>query len=144
MEITENANLRGVLELKVYRRDQLIEHWRDKNMIVTGAKALMASLIAGDSIDAIASIGFGTGSNAAAPSNTGLTNAHWKPLSGHSYPKPGKVKFSFELGTTEANGLAICELGLRTTTNKLFSRKVRGVIEKDSDISLTGSWTITF
>lgn len=144
MKITEDVAMKGALELKIYRRGQLIEHWRDDNLIVTGAKALMASLVSGDSTDAIASIGFGIGNSAATPNNTGLTGAYWKPLSEHDYPSPGKVRFLFGLGTTEANGLAICELGLRTAANKLFSRKVRGVIEKDSDISLTGSWTITF
>lgn len=144
MKINEHVTLKGVLELRVYRCGQLIEHWRDENLIVLGAKELMAMLVAGDSAEAITEVGFGVSATPASPNNTSLTGAFWKPLSSHSYPTAGKVAFSFGLGATEANGLAICELGLRTTARRLFSRKVRGIIEKDSDISLTGTWTITF
>jgi len=106
---------------------------------------MLARLISGaGSGDSVTHIGFGTGSSPASPNDTELTATHWRPLSGHSYPAPGQVMFSFNLGTTEANGLTIREFGLRTSSGELFSRKVRGGIEKNSDISLEGTWTITF
>lgn len=145
MDIKESIQLRGTLEVAVIRDDRLIDWWKDENLIVNGAREMLARLIAGDGAgDSVASIGFGTGSAPASPNDTGLTAAHWRPLSGHEYPAPGKVRFRFALSTAEANGLTIREFGLRTSSGELFSRKVRGGIEKNSDISLEGTWTITF
>jgi len=147
MDITDAVKMTGTLEIGVIRKSDglLIDHWRDENLIVDGAREMLARLIAGDGTgDTITQIGFGTSSDPASPNDTGLTSAHWRPLSGHSYPSAGKVRFDFVLSTTEANGLTIREFGLRTASGELFSRKVRGGIEKNSDISLEGTWTITF
>ncbi|MNC78397.1 hypothetical protein D3C75_1305980 [compost metagenome] len=54
------------------------------------------------------------------------------------------MRFAFTLGESEANGLNIRELGLLCADETLFARKVRGLIEKTSDLSITGSWTIIF
>lgn len=147
MDINENIEPSGTLEVAAIRASTglLVDYWKDENLIVSGAREMLARLISGDGAgDSIAHIGFGTGSAPATPNDTGLTAAHWRPLSGHSYPAPGKVQFSFALSTTEANGLTIREFGLRTSSGALFSRKVRGGIEKNNDISLEGTWTITF
>lgn len=147
MDITDAVKMTGTLEIGVIRKSDglLIDHWRDENLIVDGAREMLARLIAGDgSGDNVTHIGFGASSEPASPNDTGLISAHWRPLSGHSYPSPGKVQFDFVLSTTEANGLTIREFGLRTASGELFSRKVRGGIEKNSDISLEGTWTITF
>lgn len=144
MRIVDHFKSDGVLEINVFAVGVLVDHWTDENLIVGGAKSLMAKLIAGDTTDAIAEIGFGTGAIPAAPGDEALTAAHWRPLLGFDYPAPGKVRFLFELGVTEANGMDIREFGLRTVAGTLFSRKVRGTIEKSEDISLSGSWTITY
>lgn len=147
MDITDAVKMTGTLEVAVVRKSDglLVDWWKDENLIVNSAREMLARLIAGDGTgDNITDIGFGIGSASATPNDTGLTSAHWRPVSGHSYPAPGKVQFSFALSTTEANGLTIREFGLRTASGELFSRKVRGGIEKNSDISLEGTWTITF
>lgn len=147
MDIKESIQLSGTLEVAVIRASDglLVDWWKDENLIVNGAREMLARLIAGDGTgDSVTDIGFGTGSEPASPNDQGLTAAHWRPLSGHAYPASGKVRFSFVLSTTEANGITIREFGLRTSSGELFSRKVRGGIEKNSDISLEGTWTITF
>lgn len=144
MRFNDELGLHGALEVAVLSDGLLVDYWRDENLIVEGARAMLAQLIAGDGAgQAVAQIGFGIRGEAAKPDDDALTGAYWRPLSGHSYPRPGQVQFDFVLSTTEANGMAIREFGLRTTSGALFSRKARGVIEKNSDISLEGTWTIT-
>ena len=60
------------------------------------------------------------------------------------YPATGQVRFNWSLSTAELNGVAITEFGLLCADGTLFSRKQRKPIEKESDLSLTGSWTILF
>ena len=55
------------------------------------------------------------------------------------------MAFSFSLSPAEANGKAISEFGLFTVSGLLFARKVRAApLYKEADISLAGTWTITF
>lgn len=145
LRLRDHQDMTGILELNVYRGGELIDGFRDENLIVNGARDMLARLIAGDeSGEAVTRIGFGSGSSPASPDDTSLTGAYVRDLTGHSYPEAGQVRFSFSLATSEANGIAIREFGLITASGQLFSRKVRGVIEKNDDISFQGSWTIIF
>jgi len=136
---------KGVLEIQVYRHGQLLEHWRDANLIVNGAREIQAQRLANDGAGRhVARIGFGTGASPASPNDTALTSAYVRDLTGHDYPASGEVRFHFELARSEANGKPIREFGLIAADGTLFSRKVRGVIEKNDDISLTGTWTIIY
>lgn len=136
---------RGVLHVQVYRHGALIDEFEDDNLIVNGARDALAQLIGGDGAGkTVAQIGFGTSGDGPSPDDAALTGAYVKNLSGRTYPAPGQVEFSWSLATSEANGKAIREFGLICTDGSLFSRKVRGVIEKENDISLSGTWTITF
>ncbi|QFT84488.1 hypothetical protein FIU88_05775 [Halomonas sp. THAF12] len=138
-------DMTGILELRVYRGGELIDDWRDENLIVDGARDMLARLIAGDgSGEAVTRIGFGGNASPASPDDTALTGAYVRDLTGHSYPAAGQVRFDFALATTEANGLTIREFGLIAADGSLFSRKVRGAIEKNDDISFQGTWTIIF
>ena len=144
MQIQDGLTLKGELEVAVMRDGLVVDWFRDSNLIVEGARDMLAQLIAGDGNgNAVTEIGFGTNGDAASPDDTSLTGSYWRPLSGHTYPALGKVRFEFALSTTEANGVAIREFGLRTSDGSLFSRKARGTIEKNDDISLEGTWTIT-
>lgn len=145
LRINDTHDMTGTLELRVYRHGQLIDAWRDENLIVNNARDMLARLIAGDGAgEAVAKIGFGSGSSPASPNDTALTGAYTRSLTGHDYPEPGQVRFKFSLATSEANGIGIREFGLITADGNLFSRKVRGLIEKNDDISFEGSWTIIF
>jgi hypothetical protein len=131
--------------VQVYRHGALIDEFEDDNLIVNGARDALAQLIGGDGAGkTVAQIGFGTSGDGPSPDDAALTGAYVKNLSGRTYPAPGQVEFSWSLATSEANGKAIREFGLICTDGSLFSRKVRGVIEKENDISLSGTWTITF
>lgn len=136
----------GVLELNIFRDGLLIETWREQNLIVDGCKAVLAALLGG-SVSGKSVTKIGLGSNGALPvgSNTSLTNLFAKTLSSVTYPVAGQVRFNFLIGTGDANGLNIMEFGLITADGTLVARRVRGTaIPKDSSISFTGSWTVTF
>lgn len=145
MNITDENVLRGEFVLRVYRKGELVEEYVDKNMIMNVAKDAMARLIGGSGAGkTITKIGFGVSGIAPVPTNTALTGSYVKAVTGVTYPATGQVSFSWTLSTGEANGMAIAELGLICSDNTLFARKVRGVINKDSDLSLDGTWTIIF
>jgi hypothetical protein len=141
-----NRPVRGIFELTIIKNGKVIEHIREDNLIVNGARVQMSKLIAGDWEDCeIAAIAFGTDGTAPAVSDEEITDAFEKAVTGHTYPTEGEVKFSWNLATTEDNGQAIQEFGLLCADGTLFARRTREKpIYKESDIAMQGSWTIVF
>jgi hypothetical protein len=114
--------VQGILRYTMFKNGVPIEDVKEHNLIVT------------------------TGAEPAL-SDTSIANAFTKGLLGSSYPAAGQVKFSWNLTTAEANGKAILEFGLICEDLTLFSRRIResgNPINKESDISLEGDWTIIF
>lgn len=144
MKLTDQFTLRGDLELWLYRHDRLTDYLPGQNLIVNASRVMLANLIAGDGNgDYITDVGVGLDGTSPTPNDTGLTAPYWQKLASHTFPQPGQVAFEFVLPKSAANGMAIREFGLRTHDGQLFARKTRGVIEKDSDMSIKGTWTIT-
>ena len=141
-----SAPARGVFTLNVFRRGELIDQYRDDNLIVDRGRTNVVRLLGGaDSGLRIAKIGFGTNGAAAAPANTVLQGAFIKSLDAAEYPDAYSVLFRFSLGSDEANGLGIQEFGLLTLSGLLHARKVRGgVLVKDSDLALSGTWKLMY
>lgn len=145
MNFTDEQTLRGDFRLEVRRNGELVEVFEEKNLIVNGAKNQLARLVGGSGANRqITQIGFGIGTTAASPGNTALTSAYTKAVTSVDYPATGQVRFSWALSAAEANGKAITEFGLICADGTLFSRKVRAPIQKESDLSLSGAWTIIF
>ncbi len=136
----------GRLVINVFRGGDLVETFDEQNLIVDGYKQTHARLLGGD-VTNRSVIQFGVGTNGTAPAagNTALTGAFTKAIDTVSYPATNQVKFDFSLSSAEANGMAIMEFGLLTGNGVLYARRVRSsALNKDSDISISGSWTITF
>ena len=145
MIINDQITLRGQLSITLHRAGQQPQTITEHNMIMTAAKSALARLIAGQgSGKNINRIAFGTRGADPSPNDTAISGAYTKAVSAITFPAEGQVRFTFALGESEANGLNIRELGLLCTDETLFARKVRGLIEKTSDLSITGSWTIIF
>lgn len=136
----------GLFVLDVFRRGQLIEHVEEHNLIVDLSKQTLARLLGGDVANrSVTQFGVGTNGTAPAAGNTALTNPYLNALSAVTYPASNQVAFAFGLGTGEANGKAILEFGLITAGGVLHARKVRATaLNKDTDISFSGVWTISF
>jgi hypothetical protein len=141
-------SLRGILRYTIFKNGVPIEDVEEQNLIVTVGRTKMARLLAGDVAgNHVSKIAFGTNGTAPALTDTQITSAFTKNLLGFSYPAAGQVKFNWNLTTTEANGKAILEFGLICEDLTLFSRRIRESgkpINKESDISLEGDWTIIF
>lgn len=118
----------------------------EKNMIVNNARTALSMLVSegADTGKVITKFGVGIGNETATPADTGLTGAYINTITGHTFPEPGTVKFSWRLNYDEANGLNICEFGLFCEDDSLFSRKVREPIFKGSDLAFEGEWSIIF
>lgn len=137
---------RGDFYLEVYRAGKLIEVFEEKNLVVIGSQLAHAKLLGGDVTgQSVTQIGYGTGTVAPVFANTTLTSSYTKNIDGHSYPASNQVQFSFSLGTAEANGKAISEFGLLTGGGALYARKTRTLpLNKDVDLTFSGTWTISF
>lgn len=135
----------GAVLLQVYKDDQLVSTVEDNNLVVNLGRTNVSRLLGGDAAGkAITQIGIGTNGAATALSDTTLTNLFKKAISSVSYPDLQSVRFEFDILAEEGNGITIRELGLFSSGDVLFARKVRtGEIVKDATVRITGSWTIT-
>nr|WP_304097694.1 hypothetical protein [Mitsuokella multacida]DAE59523.1 MAG TPA: tail collar fiber protein [Caudoviricetes sp.] len=135
-------HMRGAVVLKIYRNGILEEEDSDHNLIVTAGRSKLAKLLGGGYTGAINRVGVGTGSTPAADGDKGLTNAVYIPISSTEYGE-AKVRFNFVIGSSDANGMDIVELGLFFADGTIFSRRVRkSVIGKEDDLQITGYWEI--
>lgn len=136
----------GRFLLKVYRSGLLIDVIDEKNLIVDLSKQIHARLLGGDVTNrSVTQIGFGTSAAGVSTGNTALTSSYLKAIDTVTYPATNQVQFNFSLLTSEANGKAISEFGLLTAGSVLYARKVRtSALNKDTDLSFSGSWTISF
>ncbi len=143
MQEKEQLNsMRGSVELKIYRNGVLEEIEREHNLIVTAGRSKLAKLLGGGYAGGINRVGVGTGSTPAADTDTGLTSPVYIPVKSVEY-STAKVRFNFVIGTSDANGVNIRELGLFFADNTMFSRRVRkSVIGKEADLQITGYWEI--
>lgn len=147
---TLNDNLErnptGFFSLDIFVGGKLVEHFEDHNLIVDNSKQIHAKLLGGAFTNQnVAQIGFGTNGAAPVAGNTSLTGAYTKAIDSVSYPTTSQVQFNFSLASSENNGMAILEFGLFTAGGTLYARKVRSAsLNKDTDVSLSGSWIISF
>ena len=131
----------GILNLQAYNeQNKLLWKASSHNLIVASGYASVAKAISGVQNSYIAKIAIGTNGNPAKETDTSITNAVLIDILNIEYPKPAVVRFYFEIGFEEANGMNIREFGLLTKDGQLFSRKVRETIEKTQDYRIFGIW----
>jgi len=108
-------------------------------LIVNAGLNLDRNWLYGDSVNPPSHIAIGTGTNQVLATQTALENEVLrKAISGKSKPATGQVLFEVEIGTNEANGYALTEVGLfnDATAGDMISRVVHPAINKTSDFSL--------
>lgn len=135
--------LTGTLHLRAYDRAG-VEVWRsdEKNLIVaTGYTAAVEALagVAGAKITAVA---VGTSGTEPTLDDTAIKNAVAIPIQSVTYPAPATVRFNFVIGYNDAVGINIREFGLLTADGRLFSRRVREILEKSQYLTVSGMWEI--
>lgn len=143
---TQPARPTGRLVIDVFLRGELVERFDECNLVVDGYKQTHAHLVGGD-VTGQSVTKFAVGTNGSAPvsGNSAITSSFSKSVDSVSYPASNQVQFSFSLGSGEANGKSILEFGLLTANDVLYARRVRSIaLAKTSDMSFSGTWTITF
>lgn len=138
-----NTPMRGTLRLQAYNRDG-VKVWEStgKNLIVSSGYTAAAEALAGIPGAKISHVAIGTNGTAPEAGDTEIKNAVLVPIQRIDYPTPGTVRFNFTIGYDTAPGLNIREFGLITEDGRLFSRKVREVLEKSQYLTISGSWEI--
>lgn len=138
----------GRFILEVRRKGLLVPELcvDEPNLIVNTSKLIHSRLLGGDVANrSVSVIGFGTNAASPAVGNTALTGAFTKAIDQVTYPNTNEVTFAFSLASNENNGMAISEFGLLTAGGALYARKNRSTpLNKDSDLSFSGTWTITY
>lgn len=152
----------GVLSVVVQGiKGQVVPEFSGSNQIVALHRDVMARLLGGDFLGrSVKYIALGDNTALATPGDTtigsltvkdlqtganapgGSIQAYMKEIDSIQFPGDGQVSFIWELGYDEANGLSVCDYGLVTGDNTLIARKARGTIEKTSEISIHGTWTL--
>ena len=134
----------GFFDLQVFDlAGNLLEHYREENLVVSIGKTDVAKLLAGDAAGKkVSKIAVGTSATTPAAGDTALTGAFSKAVTGYSFPEGNSVLFSWSIEDNEANGMTIREFGLLTDDDTLFARKTRSDIVKTSAVRLVGTWKI--
>ncbi|MDR1120894.1 MAG: DUF5977 domain-containing protein [Dysgonamonadaceae bacterium] len=139
----DTLSLAGILHLHLYnKKNELLWKTKEGNLIVTLGYHTVAKALAGVQNSHISQIAIGANGAPPEESDLRITDSLLFDVKRITYPKPGIVRFHFEIGYGEAIGVSIREFGLITAGNKLFSRKVREVIEKTEDFRIAGYWDI--
>lgn len=143
----------GSVDIRVFNRSGVqIDRYTDHNLVVDKAKEIMSVLV-GEGTGHITKFGVGSGTDVAASTDTELTTPEYTDIVSVTYPQAGHVTFNCLVDYADANGLRITEFGLLNGTYELFAHKVRavvdgdtvtGVIDKESDLKITCTWTLKF
>ena len=154
--MNDNARPKGTLALKVIRDGEVISETRSNLIVNTGRNAL-AKLLGGETGMHVTQVGVGTGGDAAAESDTDITDPIKVDVTetrigeglesedGGTFDDVRIVQFHFSFGLATAVGVAISEYGLYCADGTLFSRVVRDTpFTKTSVDKIVGYWQITF
>lgn len=146
VDLADTHGLSGRLRLIIRRRGRVVEIDDEDNLVMDGPRANIASNLAGIPVSILPVTKVAVGSNGTTPTGQDqtITNAFTKPLLQVSRPSAMVVLCTFQILSSDANGLAIREFGLLRSDGSLYARRTRGgkVIEKDSDIEIDGEWTL--
>ena len=149
----------GIVTVRLFERGELIYRESGCNLLVNAGLPALAALLGGDTIGEFCSVvGFGSGANAPTVSDLGLTApAYYKPIDAHAEDGNGSVTFNWSLTTadTGAQGMTIQEIALfanhtgigvpgGNAPTPMLARKTLTPIVFAANMSLAGTWTLTF
>jgi len=138
-------SVRGFVTVEVIGDDsRTIEQ---HNVVTNVGRNKIAALIAEDTAAFPSHIGIGTGSTAAAVSDTTLGTEVDRNALTSAAASAGVITFKAFFSKSEANGHTIAEVGLfdAASSGNLFCRSVlSSTVAKTSSVSLSVTWTLTF
>jgi len=149
----------GTVAVRVFERGRLVFAFEGRNLFVNAGMPALAALLGGDTAGEFCSaVGFGSGSGAPTVNDTALTApAYFKAIDGHAEDGNGSVTLTWSLttGDTGAQGITIQELALfanhanvglpgTVAPAPMLARETISPIAFGANMSLTGTWTLTF
>lgn len=138
---------KGHVVVEVVHDDGRTETIAQDNVIVNGGRDRIAALIAQDSSAFPSHLAIGTGSTAAAVTDTALGTEVDRNALTASFASAGVATFKAFFSKSEANGNTIAEVGIfdQAASGTMFCRAVlSSTVAKTSSISLNVTWTWTF
>jgi hypothetical protein len=147
VQFKDRVGYRGSVSFRLTDENgKIVREYANHNLVVDGAKGVMAHLLGGDFEGyTITQIACGTSDEAADVTDTEITDEFAKDVSEISYPASDQVQFDWHLDKTEYNGKSINELGLLTDDDILFARIVLDEpLPKTSQFSMDVQWVIIF
>ena len=142
--IKEGITAIGLVNVRAVYADGTVEPIFRKNLVVDDGKTLLAHLLGGGSSDAITTMGFGTGTTAAAATDEALEASAFTADVTVSYPAYNQVMFAASMGSSEGGANTYTELGLITAGATMFSRVIIPAVVKSTLYRLEVEWTISF
>ena len=114
-------------------------------MIVNSGKNLVRNWLAGDSVNPADYMAIGTGSTSPQPSDTALQNEVLRKDASESKGGTGEVTYTITVGSSEANGNDLQEVGLFNASSggTMLNRITFTKISKTSDIEVKFEIKIT-
>ncbi|BES79824.1 hypothetical protein [Yersinia phage vB_Yru_GN1] len=160
-ESVQKPTCEGFLKVERILKDGTVQQLgEEQNLVVNMAANILRDLMFGDDQERIIKMHFGDMNlgptddtqNVAAPNltDTALINKLYeKNVDKSSITRDGHpaIAYSVVLETDEFNGSGsqlITEYALATSTDRIFSRKTRAAVYKDSESSLKFTWTLVF
>lgn len=143
----DSGHVRGHVSVLVEHEDGRTETIEQDNLLVNAGRNRIAAIIAGNSTDLPDYIAIGTGTTAAALTDTALGTEVDRNQIASKTDSVGVATFKAFFGKSEANGNTIAEVGLfdLASGGTMFCRAIlSSTIAKTSTISLTITWTLTF
>jgi hypothetical protein len=150
---------RGIVRVRILAGGRLVWAYEGRNLFVNAGLPALAALLGGDTAGEFCSaIGFGSGSAAPTVNDTALSApAYYRAIDGHAEDGSGSVTFNWSLTTadTGAQGITIQELALfanpgnvglpgTAAPSPMLARKTISPIVFGANMSLSGTWTLTF
>lgn len=114
------------------------------NLVVTAGKGYVASRMKDATTTAMSHMGIGTGSTAAAASNTALGNQSVRVGLSGTTVSSNEVTYTATFGAGSGTG-AITEAGIfnASSSGTMLCRTVFSVVTKGASDSMTITWTVT-
>lgn len=141
----DKTSIRGFVTIEIEHDDGQVDRIEQPNIVTNAGLTVLAQVISGSGT-APTHIAIGTGTTAAAGTDTALGTEVDRNALGSSTSSSGVATYKAFFSKAEANGSTIAEVGLfnASTGPTCICRSVLGAtVAKDATKSLTITWTLT-
>ena len=128
-------------------RGHIVEQFEQRNLVVTAGRNLLRDFLNNTAPTGLTHIALGTDATASDATQTALVAEVYRDLITSRATDVGQLTLTLYLGTTQANGNTLREVGLfnAASLGTMYARvPLASSIAKTSAIAVTFTWTLTF